>query len=167
MKRIRLLVMDVDGVLTDGRIRLDARGREVKVFHAQDGFALVAWKQAGRRSAIVTGRVSAAVNHRARELQIDKVYQKAYCKKICLEKLMNTFSLQPREVCYIGDDWPDVGAFACVGLAVAVAQAPAEVKRQAHWVTRRSGGNGAVREVVERLLKVQGVWRTVVERYAD
>jgi len=159
---IRLLLMDVDGTMTDGGIRLlsapDGTVAEMVVFNGQDGVALKLMRRAGLRSGMITGRGSAAVTQRARELEIDFVAQKAHEKVPALEDILGRAGVRAEETAYVGDDLPDLAVMERVGLAVAVANATPEVKRQAHYVTRASGGAGALREVVELILRAQGKW---------
>lgn len=160
---IELLVLDVDGVLTDGGIVYGAQRHEpileVKAFHVRDGSGLKRWHDAGKRSAIVTGRTSPLVQVRAAELGITTVIQGAGDKAAGLAEVLRTTNTPGEAACYVGDDDPDVPALAQVGLAVAVADACAAARLTAHHVTRAAGGRGAVREVIERILRCQGRWR--------
>lgn len=165
IERIRLLLLDVDGVLTDGSIFVGDDGREIKRFHVHDGSAIVWWKKSGHQVALLSGRSCEAVRHRADELGIDHVIQGARIKIPPFEKLLKTLSIDRSEVCYVGDDLPDLPIFQEVGLAVAPANACAEVREAAGHVTRNGGGYGAVREVVELVLRAQGRWESVLERY--
>ncbi|HUX00161.1 MAG: HAD-IIIA family hydrolase [Phycisphaerae bacterium] len=167
LERIDLLVLDVDGVLTDGRIVYDSRGAEVKAFHVRDGQGVKYWLRAGYEAAILSGRRSPTIRRRARELGIAAVYEGAKDKLPVLEKILKRFRRTPDRVCCIGDDLPDVPVLARVGFAVAVADAVEEVRRLAHYVTRAPGGAGAVRETVEMILKHQGAWAGVMRRYQD
>ncbi len=164
-KKIRVLLMDVDGVLTDGRIwllsRRDGTASEIKGFSAYDGAGLKVAKAAGLRTGIITGRESAAVTQRAKECEIDFVYQHRATKLEALQEILQVTGAAPGEVAYVADDLPDLSVLERVGLAVAVANAAPEVKRAAHFVTSRSGGEGAVREVVELIVKAQGKWAAV------
>ena len=164
--RIRLLLVDVDGVLTDGRIYLqslpDGTAVEVKVFDAHDGAGLKLARLAGLRTGLITGRDSTAVTRRAREVGMDFVYQKRDEKLSAYLEILHRAGLRDPEVAYVGDDLPDLPVLARVGLAVAVANAVPEVKKAAHFVTRRSGGTCAVREVVELVLKAQGKWAKAI-----
>jgi len=164
-RRIRLLLMDVDGTMTDGGIRLlsapDGTVAEMVVFNGQDGVALKLMRRAGLRAGMITGRGSAAVAHRARELGMDFVAEKAHEKVPALEDILSRAQVRAEEAAYMGDDLPDLAVMERVGLAVAVANATPEVKRQAHYVTRASGGGGAVREVVELILRAQGKWEDI------
>jgi len=161
-KKIRVLLMDVDGVLTDGRIwllsRRDGTASEIKGFSAYDGAGLKLARAAGVRTGIITGREPSAVSQRARECEIEFVYQHRATKLGALDEIMQTTGASANEVAYIGDDLPDLPVLQRVGLAVAVANAAPEVKRAAHFVTTRSGGEGAVREVIELIVKAQGKW---------
>ena len=161
-KKVRILLMDVDGVLTDGRIwllsRRDGTASEIKGFSAYDGAGLKLARAAGLRTGIITGRESAAVTQRAKECEIEFVYQRRATKIEALEEILRTTGAAASEVAYVADDIPDLGVLQRVGLAVAVANASPEVKRAAHFVTSRSGGEGAVREVIELIVKAQGKW---------
>ena len=164
--RIRLLLLDVDGVLTDGHIYLqslpDGTAAEMKVFSAYDGAGLKLARAAGLRTGLITGRDSAAVSRRAREVGMDFVYQDRAEKLGAYEEILREAGVHNAEVAYVGDDLPDLPVLERVGLAIAVANAAPEVKRAAHYVTARSGGAGAVREVVELLLKAQGKWEQAI-----
>ena len=161
-KKIRVLLMDVDGVLTDGRIwllsRRDGTASEIKGFSAYDGAGLKLARAAGLRTGLITGRESTAVSQRARECEIEFVYQHRATKIGALEEILQITGADVSEVAYVGDDLPDLAVLERVGLAVAVANAAPEVKRAAHFVTSRSGGEGAVREVIELIVKAQGKW---------
>jgi 3-deoxy-D-manno-octulosonate 8-phosphate phosphatase (KDO 8-P phosphatase) len=156
--QIRLLVLDVDGVMTDGGIRLDARGGEVKVFDVKDGYGLSRLIGAGVEVAIITGRSSPAVALRARELGIVEVHQGVADKGALLDELMANRGLRREEVCCVGDDIPDIPLLDRAGLSVAVADACAEVRAAAAVTTKAGGGRGAVREVCEMILGARGEW---------
>lgn len=162
LKKIKLLVMDVDGVLTDGKIVVDARGKELKFFDVQDGFGLVLLRQAGIKTAILSARSSPAVTARAEDLKIDKICQDAYPKANVYERLIRELGCTDEQVCFLGDDLPDLPVLKRVGFAVAVPNAVAELKEVAHYTTIKRGGAGAVREVVELILKAQGKWKNIV-----
>ncbi|MFH1359894.1 MAG: HAD hydrolase family protein [Candidatus Omnitrophota bacterium] len=166
IKKIKVLVCDVDGVLTDAKITLDSRGQEIKSFDIYDGFALVLAKRVGIKTAFLTGRYSKVVNVRAKGLKIDKVYQNADPKIGAYQKLLRYFKVKDENVCFIGDDLIDLQILKRVGFAVCVANACQEAKKEADYITLRKGGEGAVREVVELILKAQGKWQKVIERYA-
>jgi len=156
--RVRLLVLDVDGVLTDGGLFVSAGGEEIKRFHVHDGLALVAARRAGLQIAILSSRASAAVTRRMTELGVGEIHQGVTDKAGALDALRERLGLAVGEVAMMGDDLPDLPAMARAGLALAPANAAAEVKRTAHWVARRRGGDGAVREAVEMLLKSRRAW---------
>jgi 3-deoxy-D-manno-octulosonate 8-phosphate phosphatase (KDO 8-P phosphatase) len=155
---VRLLVLDVDGVLTDGRIIYTADGIELKSFHVRDGSGLVFWQRLGGKTAIISGRTSKAVDIRAAELGISLVIQGSSDKRADFDRVLEATGLGTDEACAIGDDLPDLPMLHASGLAAAVADACPEVRAAAHYVTRTSGGHGAVREVVELLLRAQGRW---------
>jgi 3-deoxy-D-manno-octulosonate 8-phosphate phosphatase (KDO 8-P phosphatase) len=161
-RKIRVLLMDVDGVLTDGRIwllsRRDGTASEIKGFSAYDGAGLKVARAAGLRTGVITGRESAAVSQRARECELEFVYQKRATKLAAYEEILRATGASDQEVAYIGDDLPDLPLLQRAGFAVGVANAAPEVKRAAHYVTMRSGGDGAVREVIELIVKAQGKW---------
>jgi len=158
INKIKVLALDVDGVFTNGKIYLDYNGKEIKAFHSQDGLGIVLLREAGIQTAIISARQSDAVSARAKELKIDKVYQAAYPKDTAFEKLLKHFGVGEEEVCFVGDDLPDICLLRKVGLSVAVNNAVAEVKSVVDYVTSRFGGDGAIREVAELILKVQNKW---------
>lgn len=150
--------MDVDGVLTDGRIIVDSNGVELKNFDVQDGFGIVFLKKCGIKTAIISARASGVIAHRAKDLKIDKVYVGVYPKTGAYESMLEEFKVPDEEVCFIGDDLADLSIMRRCGVSVAVANAVSEVKQAADYVTIRRGGRGAVREVVELILQAQGLW---------
>jgi 3-deoxy-D-manno-octulosonate 8-phosphate phosphatase (KDO 8-P phosphatase) len=156
--RVRLLVLDVDGVLTDGGLFVSASGEEAKRFHVHDGLALVAARRAGLQIAVLSSRASAAVTRRMAELGVSEVHQGVADKAGALDALRERLGLAVAEVAMMGDDLQDLPAMGRAGLALAPANAAAEVRRAAHWVARRRGGDGAVREAVEMLLKARRAW---------
>jgi 3-deoxy-D-manno-octulosonate 8-phosphate phosphatase (KDO 8-P phosphatase) len=151
-RRIRLLVLDVDGVLTDGRLYVSATGEELKVFHVRDGSGLVALQRAGVAVAIVSGRASPAVAHRAGELGIRHVFQGVTDKGAVLDALCRELGLARDELACVGDDTADIPMLQRAAIAVAVADAHAETAARANWVTQARGGRGAVREICDLLL---------------
>ena len=163
---IRLLVTDVDGVLTDGRIVYDDAGRETKRFCAADGTAVKMWMALGRPFGVITARRSDLVDRRMVELGVSLVHQGAEDKGLAVETMMARAEMEPAQTCYVGDDLADLRAMKRVGLPLAVADAAAEVKRAARWITRRQGGRGALREVVEWLLRRQRRWTETLQRFA-
>jgi len=154
-RRIRLLALDVDGVLTDGRLYLSPAGEELKVFHVRDGSGLVAVQRAGITVAIVSGRDSAAVSRRAAELGIRHVHQGVADKGAELDRLLADLAIEPAETACVGDDTPDLPMLRRAGLAIAVADAHPALAEAAHWTTAAPGGRGAVREVCDLLLSAR------------
>jgi 3-deoxy-D-manno-octulosonate 8-phosphate phosphatase (KDO 8-P phosphatase) len=153
LKAIKLLLLDVDGVLTDGSILLDGRGNELKAFHVRDGHGIKMAQREGMIIGIITGRVSEVVNIRARELGIQEVHQGTHEKITVYEGILSRYELRDDEVAYMGDDVVDLEIFKRVGIAVAVADADPAVKPYAHLVTKTGGGRGAVREFINLILK--------------
>jgi 3-deoxy-D-manno-octulosonate 8-phosphate phosphatase (KDO 8-P phosphatase) len=164
-RKTRLLMMDVDGVLTDGRIIQDSHGQELKVFDVKDGHGIVMAHRAKLQTALISGRESETTVRRAQELGIALVFQKTWNKLEVYEKILADTKYAPDEVAYVGDDLVDIPLLRRVGFAVAVADAVDEVKATAHLITQRPGGRGAVREVIELILRAQGHWDTLIERY--
>ena len=162
---VRLMIFDVDGVLTDGRIIYQDDGSEIKSFDVQDGHGIKLLQRSGIEVALVTGRFSRVVEHRARDLGIKRVYQNMHRKLEAYEKILVDTGLKDEEVGYMGDDLIDVPVMRCVGFAVAVPNAACHVMPYAHYVTRARGGRGACREICEMILQVQGRWEEVTERY--
>jgi 3-deoxy-D-manno-octulosonate 8-phosphate phosphatase (KDO 8-P phosphatase) len=162
---IELLLLDVDGVLTDGGILYADDGAELKRFHVRDGSGLKLWHSAGKQSAIISGRKSLAVDRRAAELGIRPVLQGRDDKLRAFQEVLAETGLQVEQVCAIGDDLPDLPVLQRCGLAVAVADACREVREVAHYATNAPGGHGAVREAIEWLLKLRGEWDEVVARF--
>ncbi len=159
------LVLDVDGVLTDGGIVYADDGRELKQFHVRDGSGLKIWQYLGKKSAILTGRTSAIVDQRAAEVGVEVVMQGATDKMPAYRGLLQSQGLRPEQVCYVGDDVPDLPVMKNCGLAIAVADACPDVVEVAHHVTRAAGGRGAVREALEMILLCQGLWQKLLERF--
>ena len=164
-KRIRLLLLDVDGVLTEGRIIYGNAGFEVLSFHVRDGLALKCAQTCGIAVGVLSGRKSEALLRRAEELGLSEVHTGVEDKIGAYQQLLMRYRLDDSGVAYMGDDLPDLPLLQRVGLAIAVADAPAEVQRVAHVVTSLPGGKGAVREAVEWILKSQGVWDEVCKNF--
>ena len=156
-REVRLVTCDVDGVLTDGRIYVDDEGRETKAFHALDGVGLKMLMRAGIAVAWITGSSAPTVMHRARTLGVTRIVQSAEDKLTPWEALRSELGLAPAACAHMGDDLPDVPVFVRCGLAVSVPHAPPVVRARAHFVTKRDGGFGAVRELCELILAAQGV----------
>ncbi|QDV44938.1 3-deoxy-D-manno-octulosonate 8-phosphate phosphatase KdsC [Stieleria neptunia] len=155
---IQCILSDVDGVMTDGRIIYDSAGAETKQFHVRDGLGIKLWMQAGFPFGIITARNSPMVERRAVELGISHVSQGSGDKLQRALEILPEWGCELSSVCYIGDDLPDVPVMRRVGLAVAPADAAADVRNVAHWVLSSSGGHGAVRETIERLLRAKSLW---------
>jgi 3-deoxy-D-manno-octulosonate 8-phosphate phosphatase (KDO 8-P phosphatase) len=164
---IRLLLLDVDGVLTDGRLYFDAKGEALKVFHVRDGHGLKMVQRGGIEVALLSGRRSDAAYHRAKELGLNRFYEGLRDKVAIFEELRADLGLAPGEVAMVGDELVDLPVLTRVGLAVAVADAVPEVAAAAHWTTSLPGGKGAVREVCDLLLKAQGKWEALVSPWLE
>lgn len=164
-KDIKLLIFDVDGVLTDGRIIIGDDGQEYKAFHSRDGHGMKLLQYTGVEIAIITGRTSKTVEHRMNGLGINHVYQGQRIKLPAYEALINKLNLQPEQCAYVGDDWVDLAIMSRVGLAIAVQDADSHVKQHAHWITPSCGGQGAAREVCELIMQAQGSLQDQIERH--
>jgi 3-deoxy-D-manno-octulosonate 8-phosphate phosphatase (KDO 8-P phosphatase) len=179
-RKIKLLLFDVDGVLTDGKLffvpensppngsspQQTAHGQiEVKGFHAHDGVASSLSRIAGLKTGLITRRVSETVALRARDLRLNHIHQGIQDKRACFEEIVKQEGLELEEAAFIGDDIIDLPAMRAAGLAIAVKNARAEVKKEAHYITPHAGGDGALRDAVEFILKAQGRWKKVVEAY--
>ncbi len=165
IKKITLLAMDVDGVLTDGGLIIHADGSESKRFHVHDGAWIRIWARLGFKTAIITGRQCPAVEHRARDLKIDFVYQNAKRKSEVFEQLLRDSRAAADAIAYIGDDVMDLPVLNRVGFRAVVDNALDEIKSVAHYITRRAGGDGAVGELIIHLLREKGLWDQAMERY--
>lgn len=164
-KFIRLLLLDVDGVLTDGRIVYDGAGREFKFFNIKDGQGIKLLQGAGVEVGILSGRRSPAVRLRAKELGIRLLRQRVEDKGEALEAILREKRFRAEQICFVGDDLVDLPVLARVGLAVGVTDSVKDVKANAHYITRRPGGQGAVREVCDLILKAQGKWKAATQKY--
>ena len=162
---IQLLVLDVDGVLTDGSLFINSDGSESKMFNILDGHGIRLWRRAGLKVAFLSGRDSLATKNRADQLEVDFVFQDCHFKLGVLKKLIEELGISVQQVCYVGDDLPDLPAIRYVGFGVAVANAADEVKQHADFVTESCGGCGAVRELIEYILKKNGKWKQLMKRY--
>ncbi|MEW6418210.1 MAG: 3-deoxy-manno-octulosonate-8-phosphatase KdsC [Nitrospirota bacterium] len=165
-KNIKFLILDVDGVLTDGSIILDNEGNEFKSFHVRDGHGIKMLMRAGIKIAMITGRHSKVVERRAQELGITDVFQKCHDKRVAYRQLAEKYSLGDSEIAYIGDDIVDIPILKRSGLSVTVADADNDVKAVAMMITERSGGRGAVREVCDLVLKAKGLWQDIIDGYS-
>jgi 3-deoxy-D-manno-octulosonate 8-phosphate phosphatase (KDO 8-P phosphatase) len=164
-KKIKLLILDVDGVLTDGRIIYDNFGDELKFFNVNDGLGVYLLRKAGIKTVIITAKKTRAVIKRARDMRVQAVYSNHYKLKI-YQGVLKRFRVKDEEVCFMGDDLLDLPIVRRVGLAAAPPNAIEEVKNSAHYITRKYGGRGAVREVIEIILKSQGLWDRVISEYS-
>ncbi len=165
LRKIRLLAMDVDGVLTDGRLYFQADGVEIKAFHTQDGLGIKLVRRAGLQVALLTGRESPMVSHRAASLGIDHVFQGCEDKLATLRSLCARLGLSLEQVAYCGDDLPDLAAIQRAGIGISVPGAPPYIQALADWVTERPGGHGAAREICDMLLEAQGHRDALVDTY--
>lgn len=164
LKKIKMILMDVDGVLTDGKIIFTSDGIEIKEFNIQDGMAVTLARMAGLKTGIITGRESKMVQRRAEELRYNIISQGNIKKLPRYEEIKKQFGLVDEEVCYIGDDLPDLPILNRVGFSVAVANARDEIKAVSDYTTENPGGAGAVREVIDKILKAQGIFDKLVEK---
>jgi 3-deoxy-D-manno-octulosonate 8-phosphate phosphatase (KDO 8-P phosphatase) len=166
--KIEVLLMDVDGTMTDGSVTLlsqtDEIALEIKTFDAHDGQGLTLAHTAGLRTGCITGRQSSALLRRAREMNMEFIYMKRPVKMPAYEKILRTAGVPDSAVAYIGDDLPDLPVMRRVGLAVAVGDAVPEVKHAAHYTTRALAGHGAIRETVELILKSKGIWKAMIDK---
>jgi len=162
---IQMLVLDVDGVLTDGTVTINADGNESKSFNLLDGHGIRMWRRAGLKVAFLSGRAAGATTYRAEQLEIEYCLQDCRNKLPALKELIERSGLSPEKIAYIGDDLMDIPAIRYVGFGAAVANAVDEVKQYADYVTTHRGGNGAVREVIEHILKDTGKWQELMKRY--
>ena len=166
--RIKLLLLDVDGTMTDGGVLLlsqpDGSALEMKKFDAHDGQGLTLAHTAGLKTGCITGRESAALLRRAHEMKMDYIYMKIALKMPAYEEILAKAGVQDAEVAFVGDDLPDIPLLKRAGLAVAVGDAVADVKKIAHYTTKAHGGRGAVREAIELILKSKGIWDELIDK---
>lgn len=165
LSRVRLLSLDVDGVLTDGRLRYGAEGEIIKVFHAHDGLGLKLLMGEGIEVAIITAKTGAPLRKRLDDLGVTHAFMGREDKRAAFEELVAELGVAPAEVAHVGDDLPDLAVMRRVGVSIAVANAVAKVRAEAMLITERSGGDGAVREVCERILEARGTLDAAIERY--
>lgn len=162
---IRMIVFDIDGVLTDGSLFYGDDGQEYKAFNSRDGHGIKMLQATGVEAGIITGRSSQVVLHRARNLGINHIFQGAHDKLVAFDALLRAQGLAPEHIAYMGDDVVDLPILRRCGLAITVPDAPAEVKDRCHYVTRAGAGRGAAREVCEALMRVQGTWAAQLALY--
>jgi len=163
LKKIKLLILDVDGVMTDGRIIIDEKGKEYRSFNVKDGFGIVAMIKSGLKVAIITSKESKVTEKRAKKLNIELIYQGTLNKKKAYDDIKDRLALRDEDICYIGDDMVDIPPMEKAGLKVAVADAADDVKKIADYITKKDGGKGAIREIAEMILKSQGKWEKILE----
>lgn len=164
-KKIKLLLLDVDGVLTDGRIIYDSRGHDMKFFDVHDGLGVYCLRRAGIKTILVTAKGSKCIKPRARDMHVDAVFANILPKSAVLEKIVKKYNISEEEICFVGDDLVDLCMMKRVGFPVAVFNACQEIKNSANYITFREGGRGAVREVAELILKSQGKWQEILKIY--
>jgi 3-deoxy-D-manno-octulosonate 8-phosphate phosphatase (KDO 8-P phosphatase) len=165
LKNIKMLILDVDGVMTDGRVIIDDSGHEIKQFDVRDGHGIKLIQRYGIAVVLLTGRKSEVVKHRASDLGIKEVYQKVFNKKEVFAKILQKNKLDPVQAAFIGDDIIDIPVLRAAGFSAAVADAMDVVKKSVDYVTKNKGGRGAVREVCEMLLQAQGKWPKIAAKY--
>ena len=165
IKNIKLLLLDVDGVLTDGRIIYDSRGQDSKFFDVHDGLGVYLLKKAGILTILITAKASKAIIPRAKDMQVEKVISELMPKSKVYDKILKEYKIKESQICFVGDDLVDLSAMKRAGLAIAVQNACADIKNVAHLVTKASGGRGAVREVAELILKTQNKWQKALSHY--
>jgi len=165
IKPVRVLILDVDGVLTDGEIIIDDAGRETKHFNVRDGHGLIMLMRYGVEVVLLTGRTSQVVSHRALDLGIKEIYQGVFNKLTVFEEILRKKNIVPAATAFVGDDVVDVPVLRRVGFSATVADASADLKNVVDYVTEHKGGRGAVREICEIILKAQGKWPEVAARY--
>lgn len=163
--KIKLLLLDVDGVLTDGRIIYDSKGRDSKFFDVHDGLGVYVLNKVGIKTVLITAKGSATIKPRARDMRVAEVFSDVSPKSAILDKLLKKYNVSKDEVCFVGDDLVDLGLIKLVGFGVAVSNASPEIKESASYITTKHGGRGAVREVAELILKSQGKWEDIIKFY--
>lgn len=164
-RRVKLLLLDVDGVLTDGRIIYDSRGRDLKFFDVHDGLGVYVLKKAGIKTILITAKGSRTIKPRARDMQVEEVFADISPKTSVLDKILKKYKVDIVEVCFAGDDLVDLCLMKKVGFPIAVFNACPEIKQAASYITIREGGRGAVREIAELILKSQNKWNDIVKAY--
>jgi 3-deoxy-D-manno-octulosonate 8-phosphate phosphatase (KDO 8-P phosphatase) len=164
-QKIKVVLLDVDGVLTDGRIIYDSRGHDMKFFDVHDGMGVYLLKKAGIPTILITAKGSRAIKPRARDMQVAEVFEDVSPKSSVLERILKKYQVSAEEVCFVGDDLVDLCIMKRVGFPIAVFNASADIKKIASYITLREGGRGAVREVAEMILRSQGRWQEVIGWY--
>ena len=165
IKKIKLLILDVDGVLTDGRIVYDSKGRDSKFFDVHDGLGVSLLRRAGLRTILITAKGSKTIKPRAKDMRVEEYYEDVFPKTKVLDKILLKHSVTNDEICFIGDDLVDLSIMKAVGFPVAVANASEDIKAASSYITQKKGGRGAVRETAELILKTQGKWQKAISIY--
>jgi 3-deoxy-D-manno-octulosonate 8-phosphate phosphatase (KDO 8-P phosphatase) len=165
LKKVKLMLLDVDGVLTDGRIIYDSAGKELKFFDVHDGLGVYVLNRAGIPTILVTAKSSETIVPRAKDMRVAEVFGDVFPKTTVLDKVTRKYKVGIDEICFVADDLVDLSLMRKVGMPVAVSNACGEIKKSALYVTRRMGGRGAVREVAELILKAQGKWKDILKFY--
>jgi len=164
-KKVKLLLLDVDGVLTDGRIIYDSKGRDLKLFDVHDGLGVYLLKRCGIKTILITAKGSRAIRPRARDMQVEAVFENVSPKSSVLDEILNKYRVDADEVCFVGDDLVDLCLMKKAGFPIAVFNACSEIKQAASYITKSAGGRGAVREVAELILKAQDKWEESISCY--
>ena len=165
LRKVKLLLLDVDGVLTDGRIVYDSRGSELKFFDVHDGLGVYVLNKAGIPTILVTAKGSKAILPRARDMRVAEVFSDVFPKTAVLDKIIKKYKVSVDEICFVADDLVDLSLLHKVGVPIAVGNASGEIKEAALYITNRTGGRGAVREVAELILKSQDKWKDILKFY--
>ncbi len=165
LQKVKLLLLDVDGVLTDGRIVYDSRGSELKFFDVHDGLGVYVLHKAGISTILITAKGSKTIRPRARDMRVAEVFSDVFPKTAVLDKIIKKYKVSADEICFVADDLVDLSLMQRVGLPIAVGNASGEIKDAAIYVTNHVGGRGAVREVAEMILKSQGKWKDILKFY--
>ena len=164
-KKVKLLLLDVDGVLTDGRIIYDSRGRDMKFFDVHDGMGVYVLNNAGIKTILITAKGSRTIKPRARDMRVAEVFEDISPKTAVLDRILKKYKVDTSEICFVADDLVDLCLMRKVGFPIAVFNAAPEIKQAASYITIRQGGRGAVREVAELILKSQGKWQDIIKVY--
>lgn len=164
-KKTKILILDVDGILTDGRIIYDDKGTDIKLFDVYDGLGIHLLGKVGIKTILISARASKTIKRRAKDIGVTDVFQNARNKLNIYNKILKKFKLRDKDVCFMGDDLVDLGVLKRAGFAASVPNARPEVKKVAHYITRKNGGRGAVREVCELILKSQNKWKSAIKDY--
>ena len=165
IKKIKLLILDVDGVLTDGRIIYDSQGRDSKFFDVHDGLGVYLLKMAGIKTILITAKGSKTIKPRAKDMRVEEFYEDIFPKTKVLAKILKKHRIKTENICFIGDDLVDLSIMKAVGFPVAVANASEDIKAASSYITQKKGGRGAVRETAELILKTQGKWQEAISIY--